>query len=97
MTDISPVLLLEKTQKLIELEHLLNISLEKVKPWLTANTTSSSFASRTTGTRARPIPTIMDQVHAILSVARNLSTCTSAPSGWNPATPVIGFSTPHQL
>jgi hypothetical protein len=97
MANESPRSLLEKTQKLIELERLLTISLEKVEPWLTANTTSSSFASRTTGMRVRPIPTSMDQVHAILSVARNLSTRTSAPAGWNPAAPVVGFSTPNPL
>ena len=89
--------LLEKTQKLIELERLLTIGLEKVEPWLTSNTTSSTFASRTTDTRVRPIPTNMDQVHQILAVARNLSTRTSAPAGWNPAAPVMGFSTPNPL
>lgn len=34
---------------------------------------------------------------AILHVARSLANRTSAPAGWNPAAPVVGFSTPSPL
>lgn len=83
--------LLEKTQALIELERSLTRTLERVEPWLT-NSSGSKV-----GTRVRPIPTTMEEVHRVLAVARNFSSRTSAPAGWNPNAPVMGFSTPNPL
>lgn len=39
----------------------------------------------------------MKQVEEILAYARSLATRTSAPCGWNPTLPLIGFSTPNPL
>ena len=39
----------------------------------------------------------MSQVVEILAYARSLATRTSAPCGWNPTLPLIGFSTPNPL
>jgi hypothetical protein len=83
--------LLEKTQALIEMERSLTFSLERVEPWL------PSSAGSAYGNRIRPVPTTMEQVLKVLAVARNYSTRTSAPAGWNPNAPVIGFSTPNPL
>ena len=83
---------------MIEVERLLTMSMEKVEPWLTSNTMDSQYASsRSNAVRVRPIPTTMEQVDEILAVARNYSTRTSAPAGWNPNAPVVGFSTPNPL
>jgi hypothetical protein len=92
----SPTDILEKTQAMIEVERLLTITMEKVEPWLTTSTTSRNYFNHNT-VRVRPIPTTMEQVDEILAVARNLSTRTSAPAGWNPNAPVVGFSTPNPL
>lgn len=95
--------LLAKTQALIELERSLTQSLEKIEPWLLNSTSSSSSRTNNNnnnnavGIRVRPIPIDMDQVEKVLAVARNFSTRTSAPAGWNPTAPVIGFSTPNPL
>jgi Vitamin-D-receptor interacting Mediator subunit 4 len=98
MTSPHPETLLEKTQAMIELERLLTITMEKVEPWLASNTMDPQYASsRSNAVRVRPIPTTMGQVEEILAVARNLSTRTSAPAGWNPNAPVVGFSTPNPL
>jgi hypothetical protein len=39
----------------------------------------------------------MEEVSQILAYARTLSTRTSAPCGWNPSLPLIGFATPNPL
>ena len=39
----------------------------------------------------------MNEAQQVLAVARNFSGRTSAPAGWNPNAPVIGFSTPNPL
>lgn len=96
MTISQPMNLLEKTQSLIELERSLTRTLERVEPWLT-NSDSNNKGKGKTGMRIRPIPTSMDEVHKVLAVARNFSSRTSAPAGWNPNAPVIGFSTPNPL
>ena len=93
MTITSPMDLLQKTQALIELERSLTRTLERVEPWLT----NSGGGKAKVGTRVRPIPTSMDEAHKILAVARNFSSRTSAPAGWNPNAPVMGFSTPNPL
>lgn len=99
MTSASGMTLLEKTQALIELERSLTKTLEKVEPWLTtsSNKKNATNSDGKIGIRIRPIPKEMDQVMAVLAVARNFSSRTSAPAGWNPNAPVIGFSTPNPL
>ena len=91
--------LLEKTQALIELERSLTRTLEKVEPWLlkSRSDSKSRMDRGRVAMRVRPIPTSMGQVQQVLSVARNFSSRTSAPAGWNPNAPVIGFSTPNPL
>ena len=86
--------LLEKAQAMVDVEQSLTETLEKVEPWLLSATTTNIDPNRP---RVRPIPQTMDQVKNILSVARNLASRTSAPAAWNPAAPVVGFSTPNPL
>jgi hypothetical protein len=88
--------LLEKTQALIQVERSLTMTMERVEPWLVPNTLQPS-SWHAYEKRVRPIPATMDQVYQILAVARNYSSRTSAPAGWNPAAPVMGFSTPNPL
>jgi hypothetical protein len=90
--------LLQKTQALIEVERSLTATLEKVEPWLTqSNNNNSNNFSTSMGKRVRPIPTTMYEVKQILAVSRNFASRTSAPAGWNPMAPVVGFSTPNPL
>ena len=92
MTKTANLSLLEKTQALIDVERSLTATMEKVEPWLTSNTFKTNHFKR-----ARPIPTNMDQVKQVLAVSRNFASRTSAPAGWNPMAPVVGFSTPNPL
>lgn len=85
--------LLEKMQAVIEVEKSLSASLEKVEPWLLQNAKKPSHHRP----RVRPIPSNMSEALNVLAVARNLASRTSAPAGWNPAAPVVGFSTPNPL
>lgn len=94
-TYASSMSLLVKMQALIEVERSLTATLERVDPWLPQNTLKPS--SRAYAKRVRPIPTNMEQVEQVLAVARSYSSRTSAPAGWNPAAPVIGFSTPNPM
>ena len=96
MSNLESMSLLETTQKLIEVERSLTSTLERVEPWLPQNTTNPSAWHAFTR-RVRPIPTSMEQVETILAVARNYSSRTSAPAGWNPSAPVVGFATPNPL
>lgn len=93
---MSSLLLLEKTQALIAVERSLTSTMERVEQWLPQNTLQAS-SWRAYEKRVRPIPVTMEQVNQILAVARNYSSRTSAPAGWNPAAPVMGFSTPNPL
>jgi len=88
--------LLEVTQRLIEIERSLTSVLERVEPWLSPNTTNPSTWNAYKK-RVRPIPTSMEEVELVLAVARNYSSRSSAPAGWNPSAPVVGFSTPNPL
>lgn len=85
--------LLQKTKTMMELERTLTATLEKVEPWLLQN----AKRQLPNQPRVRPIPTTMEEVERILAVARVWATRTSAPAGWNPAAPVVGFSTPNPL
>ena len=86
--------LLERCQAMVEIEQSLTSTLEKVEPWLISSTTTNINPNQP---RVRPIPENMEQVKAILCVARNLASRTSAPAAWNPNAPVIGFSTPNPM
>jgi len=80
--------LLSQTRKLMELEASLTNSIEVVQPWLPSQPISAH--------RVRPLPTTMEQVHAVLSVSRIYAKKTSAPAGWNNG-PLVGFSTPNPM
>eukprot|EP00980_Cylindrotheca_fusiformis_P012010 scaffold2844_cov123-Cylindrotheca_fusiformis.AAC.3 len=95
--DPSDMSLLQRTQALIKAERTLTAAIEKVEPWLVSNTLKKSAITDYMGTRVRPIPSTMEEVHQILAVGRTLASRTSAPAGWNPAAPVVGFSTPNPL
>lgn len=95
-TKSSNAALLERTQSLILAERTLTATIEKVEPWLVSNTLKKSALTSHMGTRVRPIPRTMEEVHQILAVGRNLAT-RSAPSGWNSSAPVVGFNTPNPL
>lgn len=79
--------LLEKLQELTRVERALTGALEEAEPWLSSSKNDS----------VRPLPSSMEQVDQILAVARNLNARTSAPAGWNPQAPVVGFATPNPL
>lgn len=101
------LLLLTEVQKLVELERSLTEAMDLAAPWLPGGTARPLPSSTTTTTTTSE--TISDNynnnddnnddddVHKILSVARNLSSRTSAPVGWNPQAPVIGFTTPNPM
>lgn len=75
--------LLDRVEALVELERSLTTAIEKAEPWLTGG--------------RRPLPTSIAEVDQVLCVARNLASRTSAPAGWNPQAPVMGFATPNPL
>jgi hypothetical protein len=76
--------MLDRVQALVDLERSLTEAMENAATWLP-------------GGKARPLPTSMGDVHKVLNVARNLAPRTSAPVGWNPQAPVIGFTTPNPM
>jgi Vitamin-D-receptor interacting Mediator subunit 4 len=103
--------LLEKTQALMEIERSLSMAMERAEPWLAINAitvtnidSSIDNDNKTVSTsatifnpRVRPAPRTMDEVKLVLDVARNYSTRTSAPAGWNPMAPLVGFASPNPL
>ena len=89
--------LLEKVQALIDVEKALTASIEKVEPWLVHQTTITTTMSVVDQPRVRPIPTTLVEAVNVLSVARNWASRTSAPAGWTPNAPVVGFSTPNPM
>jgi hypothetical protein len=88
MTDVR---LLQQTQQLIHVEKRLTALLRETEPWLP---TAVAHPHRR---RVRPIPTTMEQVEGILALGRKYAAQTSAPAGWNPAAPLVGFTTPAPL
>lgn len=93
--------LLERTRKVVKAEQRLTALLEKVEPWIASRgdplDKSNSSIREHYWNRVRPIPTNMEQVNVILAMARNWASKTSAPAGWDPIAPVIGFATPNPL
>ena len=85
--------LLEQLQALTKVERSLTEAMEAAEPWLPPSSSTSSGKDDS----VRPLPSTMEEVHHILAVARNLSGRTSAPVGWNPQAPVVGFATPNPL
>lgn len=75
----------------MEVESALTATLERVEPWL------SSYKPNPHATRVRPLPRTKEEALHVFAVARNLAARTSAPAGWNPNAPVMGFSTPNPL
>jgi hypothetical protein len=99
-TTTATTTLLKKAQAMIELEQSLTATMEKVEPWLPSqnNTATAGTGSNASSRpRVRSLPTSMEQVDVILAVARNWAARTSAPDGWNPAAPVMGFTTPNPM
>lgn len=93
-------LLLEKVRAMMDAESALTATMEKVEPWLPAAVRSRSAACAAASQdrpRVRPIPLNSDEARRVLAVARTLAARTSAPAGWNPNAPVVGFSTPSPL
>jgi len=91
--------LLEKVRAAMEIESKLTATMERVEPWLSASVLHApdhinNFPDRP---RVRPIPTNVEEAERVLAVARVLAARTSAPAGWNPMAPVVGFSTPSPL
>ena len=74
---------LELVQSLVELERSLTDAIEHADPWVMDKT--------------RPFPPSMTDVNHVLHMARKLASRTSAPAGWNPHAPVIGFATPNPM
>ncbi|KAI2501668.1 hypothetical protein MHU86_12792 [Fragilaria crotonensis] len=104
------LLLLNQVQTLVELERSLTEAMDLAAPWLPGGKArplpSSSSTSTNTNTKSDAMSDDNDHdhdnnnttdVYKILSVARNLSSRTSAPVGWNPQAPVIGFTTPNPM
>jgi len=89
--------ILKKVRAMMEVEIALTATIEKVEPWLTSSTRSPPLLPHGDRPRVRPLPTTMEQVEHVLAVARNFASRTSAPAGWNPNAPVMGFSTPNPL
>lgn len=96
--------LLDHVRTLVEAERGLTEALEKSTPLLSRNTQnpspspfSSSVLTSQSPLPLLPTPRNMQEVQTILAVARAYSLRTSAPSGWNPTLPVIGFATPNPL
>jgi len=87
--------LVGKLEAMLEAEAALTLAIDKVSPWLEAAPVNPHHY------RVRSIPQSMEQVNHVLAYARVLAARTSAPAGWNPNAPVVGFSTPspmpHQL
>lgn len=84
--------LLDRVTSLVEVERSLTAAMEDTAPWL-----SSSSPSFLKHGAVRPLPESREDVERVLNLARNLSSRTSAPAGWNPQAPVIGFTTPNPL
>ena len=99
--------LLNEVQKLVELERSLTEAMDMAAPWLPGGTARPLPSSSTTISdndddddtdhHNASSSNNDDNIHKILCVARNLSSRTSAPVGWNPQAPVIGFTTPNPM
>mmetsp|Transcript_11442 Transcript_11442/g.16787 ORF Transcript_11442/g.16787 Transcript_11442/m.16787 type:complete len:200 (-) Transcript_11442:28-627(-) len=93
-TKESSSLLIDRITSLVEIERSLTAAIEDAMPWLSSSASSSSVQQQG---NVRPLPESPEDVERVLQVARNLSSRTSAPAGWNPQAPVIGFTTPNPL
>jgi Vitamin-D-receptor interacting Mediator subunit 4 len=83
--------LLDKVEAALRVEQQLTAALDRAGPWL------DGAPVRAHQRRVRPVPQTMEQAEHVLKYARVLSNRTSAPAGWNPNAPVVGFSTPNPL
>jgi hypothetical protein len=89
--------ILRKAQRIIDLEKALTEKLDQVQPWLQQSPSNHQHKANRHRVRVRRIPESMEEAEWILAVARNLAARTSAPAGWNPQAPVLGFATPNPL
>jgi len=101
--------LLEKVREAMRVEAALTSTMERVEPWLPSSIYDyggggGQYAATAVDDRprVRPIPTDSSdddngQIRQVLASARVLAARTSAPAGWNPSAPVMGFSTPSPL
>jgi Vitamin-D-receptor interacting Mediator subunit 4 len=83
--------LLDKVEAALRVEQKLTVALDRAGAWL------EGAPVRAHQRRVRPVPHTMEQAEHVLKYARVLSNRTSAPAGWNPNAPVVGFSTPNPL
>mmetsp|Transcript_24846 Transcript_24846/g.35051 ORF Transcript_24846/g.35051 Transcript_24846/m.35051 type:complete len:234 (-) Transcript_24846:952-1653(-) len=87
---------LNRVQALIEVERSLTKALEKSASLLDSSTKSSNIINYDPDAPVtRPTPKNIKEVELVWAVARNLASRTSAPAGWNPACPPVGFATPN--
>ena len=100
------MLLLNQVQALVELERSLTDAMEQADPWLPGGTarplpTCIDLNGLNHLNGLNGLNHQENDVSKVLAVARSLASRTSAPVGWNPQAPVIGFTTPspmpHQL
>lgn len=89
--------LLDGVQKLVELERSLTEAMEMAELWLPGGNARPLPTMETVTTNNNNIVNNNNNVQKILAVARNLASRTSAPVGWNPHAPVIGFTTPNPM
>jgi hypothetical protein len=93
--------LLEKVERMLRVERALTAAIDRVEPWLDSRNRKphhpSSEGNHGRWRRVRPIPRSMEEAEKVLAYARFLANKTSAPPGWNPQAPVVGFSTPNPL
>eukprot|EP00814_Leptocylindrus_danicus_P017713 CAMPEP_0116030000 /NCGR_PEP_ID=MMETSP0321-20121206/16555_1 /TAXON_ID=163516 /ORGANISM="Leptocylindrus danicus var. danicus, Strain B650" /LENGTH=176 /DNA_ID=CAMNT_0003504645 /DNA_START=180 /DNA_END=708 /DNA_ORIENTATION=+ len=88
----------EQLSALVIAERNLTRAIEAARPYIKNN--SNNYTNKN---RIYPIPKTMTEVSEILALSHTLSSRTSAPNGWDPATMAItaNFATPaplpHQL
>jgi hypothetical protein len=87
--------LLEKARSMIAIEKQLTDVLERAAPYHSSHAANNRWTPHRP--RVRPLPQTMEQVERVLAVARHYAARVSAPTGWNPQAPVLGFSVPNPL
>mmetsp|Transcript_17540 Transcript_17540/g.20228 ORF Transcript_17540/g.20228 Transcript_17540/m.20228 type:complete len:243 (+) Transcript_17540:77-805(+) len=87
-------------QELVQTERRLSLALDSAYPLLsrpTAGDSSRDDIDTIVNGRRLSTPQTMEEVQNVLSMARSLSSRTSAAAGWNPMLPVVTFATPNPL
>lgn len=86
----SAVRTLEYLERLVDCEEKLTFATARVLPLIGALRSNPRVTVLSS-------PNSMQQVEEILAYSRTLAYRTSAPTGWNPSLPMIGFATPNPL